>query len=111
MPSTHATQSQDNNRLPAADGASDGNRPRLEEILRVSRIWLAQPQVSATQRESLIRLGVLAEHLGTANDHSPSAMEAALALMCGNCLCLDATRGQCLGRPEDRCLLLTGTTG
>lgn len=96
-------------RPPVADGVAENNRWQLEQVLRLSREWLARGAVNATQRESLIRLGVLADYMITTGDFSPPAMMTALALMCANCLCLDATRGQCLGRIQGRCQLLEET--
>jgi hypothetical protein len=106
MNSVQPEQSPREDRLAVADGLTEDSRWRTERILQVSRGWLAHGAVDAKQRESLIRLGVLADYMINTGDFSPSAMQTALTLMCANCLCLDATRGMCLGRPQDRCQLL-----
>lgn len=108
MQSVRSNRSQAGEGLPVADGLTENNRLQLEEILRVSREWLAQAALDPAQRESLIRLGVLADYMINTGDVSPAAMKTALTLMCACCLGLEATQGQCLGRPQDRCLLLNG---
>ncbi|MDP1612909.1 MAG: hypothetical protein Q8M11_17790 [Sulfuritalea sp.] len=90
----------------ATDSAAAEKQARLQGVVRLGRIWLEGIPADDPRREHLIRMGVLAENLVRAADHSPAAMAMARALLCANCRRFDAAQETCPGLSLDQCRLL-----
>lgn len=94
--------------LPADSSASD-DQQAPEGSMRVNRERREQVTGNDSQRENLVRLGMLIRDLVKARNCSSGNGITARAF-CLSCRCLDATHGQCLRQPLDRCLLLKRTS-
>lgn len=92
--------------IAAADSAAAEKQAQLEGVARLGRMWLERIPAADLRREHLIRMGVLAENLVRAADHSPAAMTMARALLCANCRRFDAAQETCPGLSLDQCRLL-----
>ena len=78
----------------------------LQEVLRVSREWMAQLPVLDPQRNDVFRLALMTESLLNTNDLSSPAINNARGLLCGTCRRLNAAFGRCAGQALDHCQLL-----
>ena len=93
---------------PARGGCfADDSHGLLQDVVRISRGWVAQLSGHDLQREAILHLGNLAEELIRDGSASPVAMTQLRALLCGNCRHLDAVQSQCAGRSLHQCQLLT----
>lgn len=91
------------------DGMAAQKQALLQGVVRLGREWLDRIPADDPQREHLIRMGILAEDLIRAGDHSPAAMAMARALLCANCRRLGAIEGKCFGQVLERCVLLNSS--
>lgn len=84
---------------------------RLQGVALLARKWLERIPALDSHRESVLRMGILADDLAMNGTPSAAAMGALRAMLCANCRRLDAAQGQCSGQIMERCRLLAGRVG